>query len=148
MFWDEMKGKICCGWRVIYWFTSLSRWFAVIFYDSGIASVEKQQIPSLLQNVLAENEHRGATEEECLLVLRGMSFFQGLFKILKKEKKKKKKWAVPCIPVQVGLLRVKSTNFSSLDGAALDFSLRLNLSLQSFAVQKIEHHQTASKFIK
>lgn len=38
-------------------------------------------------------------------------------------------------------------NFSSLEGAALDFSLGLNLSLQNFAVQMIEHYQTAFEFI-
>lgn len=39
-------------------------------------------------------------------------------------------------------------NFSSLQDAALDFSLGLNLSLQNFAVQMTEHHQTAFEFIK
>lgn len=39
-------------------------------------------------------------------------------------------------------------NFSSLEGAAFDFSLGLNFSLQNFAVQMIEHYQTAFEFIK
>lgn len=39
-------------------------------------------------------------------------------------------------------------DFSSLEGAALDFSLGLNLFLQNFAVKKIESYQTAFEFIK
>lgn len=55
MFWDEVRGKytmveeLGLGLPLCHW--SL----AVISYDSGVVSVEKQEIPSLLQNVLAEN---------------------------------------------------------------------------------------------
>lgn len=39
-------------------------------------------------------------------------------------------------------------SFSSLENAALDFSLGLNCSLQNFAAQMTEHYQTAFEFIK